>query len=550
MITPSIHHQKNQEIELVGLAEILHAEQLLEKNVIHNAYQQAKKQGIAFITYLVKSKLLSSETLLNCCVKHFNLPVFDLKNYDLLWLNHATVNAELVCRYHILPLKTDEHSMQLGVSDPSDNAGLSAIRFHTNLTIHPVLIAEIELEAFINTYYRPNILYDQLASTLTKLSSLEGPTLPPILFDSQKDEDEPVIKFVDQLLRDGIEKQISDIHIEPNSKNCRIRFRRDGLLYEAASLPLQLANRLIMRLKIMANLNIAERRIPQDGHIKNNSQYKIDIRINSCPTVHGEKIVLRLMDTSKINLDITTLGFLHEQQELFINKISQPQGLILITGPTGSGKTISLYSALHHLNQIEKNIVTVEDPVEIELLGINQVSINPSIGFDFSHALRTLLRQDPDILMIGEIRDPETANIAIQAAQTGHLVMATLHTNSTLETIHRLQSIGVDSFHLTNCISLIISQRLLRKKCCYCNQIQHPQTCQHCFQGYHGRIGIFECLEMNDETIDALRNEQSTLEMIKKLRLNGWQTLQDIGLKKVEEGITTHEEVVRVLGFE
>src|SRR3990167_11373159 len=279
---------------------------------------------------------------------------------------------------------------------------------------------------------------------------------------------ESVIQVVNRLLQDAILNHASDIHIEPYHQHCRIRFRSDSLLHEVATFPSPLAMQMITRLKIMANLNIAERRLPQDGHISLQNDHKIDIRISTCPTLFGEKIVLRLLNSSAIKSDIHQLGLTDTQQQLFLNKLKQPQGLILVTGPTGSGKTITLYSALHYLNKPEKNISTVEDPVEIQLPGINQVNINTKINLHFSTVLRTLLRQDPDIIMIGEIRDPETADIAIQAAQTGHLVLSTLHTNSAIETLTRLHAMKILAYNLAGSLSLIIAQRLIRTLCAHC----------------------------------------------------------------------------------
>lgn len=311
-----------------------------------------------------------------------------------------------------------------------------------------------------------------------------------------------VIEYVDQLLNEAILKHISDIHIEPYEDYCRIRLRRNGLLYEAANIPIHLANQVIMRLKVMAQLNTAEKRLPLDGRLQINTAFKNDIRINTCPTLFGEKAVLRILDTKQINLDINSLGMTDFQKEIFLKKLSHPQGLILVTGPTGSGKTMTLYSALRHLNQIEKNIVTIEDPVEIELTGINQTNINPRIGLDFSITLRTLLRQDPDIIMIGEIRDVETATIALQAAQTGHLVLSTLHTNNAAEVLSRLHSMGIATHYLMNSISLIIAQRLIRTLCQHCKKLDNTPThkgCGHCHHGYSNRIGIFELLSLPEQ---------------------------------------------------
>lgn len=340
-----------------------------------------------------------------------------------------------------------------------------------------------------------------------------------------------VVELVDNMITEAIANKASDIHIEPFAHHCRIRFRRDGLLSEMNTINNRLAAQMIIRLKVMALLNIAESRLPQDGRIQLSQRENIDIRISTCPTLYGEKIVLRLLDASRMQFDITALGLNSTQQQLLLQKLSHPQGLILVTGPTGSGKTITLYAALRWLNQIEKNIMTVEDPVEIELNGINQISVNTKIGLEFTTVLRAFLRQDPDIIMIGEIRDSETANIAIQAAQTGHLVLSTLHTNDAAETLSRFQAMGVANHNLTHAISLIISQRLVRTLCTFCRSQNISTTCDQCHQGYQGRIGIFELAEACHQKT-TIHNSQL------------WQA----GLEKIDLGLTTHSELTRVLG--
>lgn len=332
--------------------------------------------------------------------------------------------------------------------------------------------------------------------------------LPYVLYR----QDESVADYLNQLFEDAINKHVSDIHIEPQAKQCRIRFRRDGLLYETAVISTHLASCLIMRLKVLAGLNTAEKRLPQDGHLHLNNHHNIDIRLNTCPTLYGEKVALRLLDTRSLTLGIDALGMTIDQQALFIRFLSQPQGLILVTGPTGSGKTITLYAGLQYLNDSTRQIITIEDPIEIELPGINQIAVHPRIGFDFAAALRTLLRQDPDILMIGEIRDHETASIAIQAAQTGHLVLATLHANNAQDSVTRLQSLGINQADIHSTLSLVIAQRLIRI-------LNH--------HGDAGRTGIFECLCASTLIGHSLRES---------------------GLQKIEAGLTTQDEISRVLG--
>lgn len=377
--------------------------------------------------------------------------------------------------------------------------------------------------------------------TLTIPNELSFEENISIIQENAAQYEEPLILFVDNMLQHAIQASASDIHIEPYEKTYRIRYRQDGILHEVTEIPIQLATRLITRLKVMAKLDITERRLPQDGRIQKN---KIDIRINTCPTLHGEKIVLRLMNPENISLNIDDLGFLEAQKKLFIHKISQPQGLILVTGPTGSGKTLTLYSALNFLNSPEKNILTIEDPIEIQLTGINQVNVHSKIGLDFSNTLRAFLRQDPDIIMVGEIRDRETADIAIQAAQTGHLVLSTLHTNSAIETLIRLQSMNVKPYNIINSISLIIAQRLVRKLCRYCQS-----KCNQCINGYSGRTAIYELLPITDNLSHLLLSNANATALFSQAKQEGFLSLSEIGMEKINLGITNFAELNRILSI-
>lgn len=555
------------QLELTGLAAYLVRDDLLDAATARAAIHAAAQQTTSLTSYLVKSAILSSQTILDYCVKHFGLPVFDLQNYDTTQLDNPAISPELIYRYRVLPLHRDQHCLHLGITDPTDHAMITALGFHSGLHIRPMLVAQAEVEKIINTHCRPHILESQLESALSKITPLDDPFSPQ---ENPQQDDEPVIEFVDRLIQDAIDKHVSDIHVEPYEKQCRIRFRRDGLLYDAASLPSHLAARITTRLKIMADLNIAERRLPQDGRIQlqlnSTRPEKIDMRINTCPTLFGEKIVLRILDTKNIQLDINLLGLNENQKKIFFTALHQPQGLILVTGPTGSGKTVTLYSALHYLNQIEKNISSAEDPIEIELNGINQVNINPRIGLDFVTVLRTFLRQDPDVIMIGEIRDTDTANIAMQAAQTGHLVLSTLHTNSAAETITRLQSMGVIAYNLISSISLIIAQRLVRKLCAHCKQPEilpanwqqnaHRPTqiayraigCEYCNHGYQGRIAIFELLPVTEKIAQLILSGANATQIIDQAKQEDVVLLWQAGLEKVHERITSYAELMRVVG--
>jgi type IV pilus assembly protein PilB len=525
------------------IAACLVGEGLLTIDAIPTLLSTAQQNKIPFITHLVRANILSSESILSCCAKKFAMPVYDLSGHEIK-IDH--IPPDFILRYRILPLFRQQNVLHIGMSDPTDHTAISAIQFHTGLSISPRLVCEAALDKILTRLSRTNRLGAQLESALSKITPIEDTTSRYSITEA---DDGPMSEFVERLIDDAVAQQASDIHIEPFPDHCRIRFRRDGLLSEVASTPPHFAARLITRLKILSQLNIAERRLPQDGRLALPSS-SLDIRINTCPTLSGEKIVLRLLNANKTPLDIESLGLSAAQQSLFLSKLTQPQGLILVTGPTGSGKTLTLYSALNYLNHIEKNISSVEDPIEIELAGINQISINPRIGFDFAVALRALLRQDPDIIMIGEIRDTHTATIAMQAAQTGHLVLSTLHTNNAIETISRLQFMGTPMHHLIGAISLIIAQRLVRKLCPHCKKLTKkkfylPIGCEHCHHGYQGRIGVFECMPITEKIISSILSGSNLQDALKKEQ---WLSLWDAGMSLVQHGITSYAELLRVIG--
>jgi len=534
--------------QTTGLASYLCQDGLLDTETAALAHSNAAQQGVPLIHYLVKQNIVSSAAIFTCCSKHFSLPIFDAdKPMPLLKENLLT--PELIFRYRVLPLHRDDKKLSLAITDPTDHGTLAAISFHTGLPIQPILIAEHELDNILQQTHVGS-LDSEVESTLLKIQPDELPR------DHVEQPEEPVIDFVDKLIHDAVQKRASDIHIEPYAEHCRVRFRLDGLLYEAAQLPVHLAERVIIRLKIMANLNIAEKRLPQDGRIQLSERamqtVRIDIRINTCPTLFGEKIVLRILNTQATFARINMLGLTAAQEELLVNKLHAPQGLILVTGPTGSGKTLTLYAALNFINHPEKNISTVEDPVEIELACVNQVNINPRIGLDFAQVLRALLRQDPDIMMVGEIRDTETAQIALQAAQTGHLVLSTLHTNNSLETISRLRAMGILPYQIADTVSLIIAQRLLRKLCDYCKEydtrIQSHTAigCEKCCQGYSGRTGIFEFLPVTEEIAQYILEGANKLTFERAIQQLGCLSLWEAGLQYVQRGLTSYSELRRI----
>jgi type IV pilus assembly protein PilB len=473
------------------------------------------------------------------------------------------LSPELIRHYRVIPLEKINDILKLGMINPSDQNAIDAVTFHTGLKIFPTLIAEDQFNQFIKLFFNEKDSDNNLKLSL--LHHIKDDTAN-IVQENTVNYDEPLIQFVDNLIQHALQQDCSDIHIEPYDKICRIRYRRDGMLAVIAEIPTHLASRLVSRLKILAQLDISERRIPQDGRFIFQT---IDIRINTCPTVFGEKVVLRLLNANKLALDIDTLGFNQTQKNLFIHKISQPHGMILVTGPTGSGKTVTLYSALHYLNKIEKNISTVENPVEIQLAGVNQVNINPKIGLDFLTVLRAFLRQDPDILMVGEIRDKETAEVTIQAANTGHLVLSTLHTNTAIEAISRLLSMGIVPYNIINSISLIISQRLVRKLCAHCKKpetittdiltqlefqkilpstvIYHPIGCHLCLNGYRGRTGIYELLPLTEKITHLILTQRNIAVIKQQAESEGFYSLYQAGIEKILNGTTSINEVQRVI---
>lgn len=534
---------------------------LLTPAVASHAAQQAKIQKLSLISYLIKNNILNSDTIVTLFRNKFSFPIFDLNHYEKNWLEHSPLSREVIRNYRVLPLGKIDNVLQIAISDPTDQQTLDAIVFHAGSRVAPVIVAEDQLDLFLDKNYDENeINLDTQLNLLKKINLDDRSTL---VQENIIQYDEPLIQFVDNIIKHALSQAVSDIHIEPYENNCRIRYRQHGVLYEVNEIPHLLASRVATRLKVIAKLDISERRLPQDGRFQ---LHDIDIRINTCPTLFGEKVVLRLLNSAKISLEINQLGLNQPQLDLFIQSISQPQGMILVTGPTGSGKTVTLYSAVHYLNKPEKNISTAEDPIEIRLAGINQVNINTKIGLHFSTILRAFLRQDPDIIMVGEIRDAETADIAIKAAQTGHLVLSTLHTNSAIEAITRLRSMGALSYNIASSVSLIIAQRLLRKLCEHCKKpekltlpilgqfglptnfsqhaIYRAHGCQKCLNGYTNRIAIYEFLPITENIAQCISADHSAQIIMQETKCT---TLKQAGLKKLLQGVTSLTELNRVL---
>ncbi|WP_104401327.1 type IV-A pilus assembly ATPase PilB [Vibrio penaeicida] len=504
----------------------------------------------------------------------FGLSVIETNQYDYLPLCEQLGLRDLITRYNALPVESTNNTLFIALSDPTIVEAEEEFRFATNQQVEILLCDERELTSCIRRMYGKNRVDSSTgAKEITQEELADLVQVSDDEFESAEDlslDDAPVSRFIHQVLFDAVRKGASDIHFEPYEETYRIRMRCDGILIQANSPAPQLGRRLAARLKILSKLDIAERRLPQDGRIKLklSDTTAIDLRVSTLPTLWGEKIVLRLLDSSSANLNIDMLGYSEEQKALYIEALRRPQGMILMTGPTGSGKTVSLYTGLSILNTVERNISTAEDPVEINLAGINQVQIRPKIGFTFAAALKSFLRQDPDIVMLGEIRDFETAEIAIKAAQTGHLVLSTLHTNSAAETVIRLGNMGVEPYNLASSLSLIIAQRLARRLCPHC-KIPHQlsptlldkyriesdiplfqassQGCADCNAGYSGRIGIYEVMPFDTELQQAVSHKASIAEIEMLAVKNGMKTLSQSGIEILKQGITSYQELQRVL---
>jgi len=565
--------QDTTSTHISGLAKRLVNDELLSENQAIEAYQYSKQNRIPFVTHLVQSGLTNSKAIATAASDEFGTPLLDLSTFDPELFPRDLVDAKLIRNHHALPLFKRGNRLHVAVADPTNLQALDEFKFNTGITTDAILVEEDKLAAIIEKFL------DDEDDTLGSLddADLENLELDDTT-DNKDDEDNkgedeaPIVRFVNKILLDAIKSGASDIHFEPYEKSYRIRYRTDGVLHEVSAPPQNLSPRLSARLKVMSRMDISERRMPQDGRIKMklSKQRSIDFRVNTLPTLWGEKIVLRILDPSSAKMGIDALGYDDDQKELYMNALHQPQGMILVTGPTGSGKTVSLYTGLNILNTPERNISTAEDPVEINLEGINQVHVNHKVGLDFSTALRSFLRQDPDIVMVGEIRDLETAEIAIKAAQTGHLVLSTLHTNSAPETLTRLRNMGVPAFNIATSVSLIIAQRLARRLCEHCKKpADIPQDtliaegfsdellkgatimapgdgCPQCFNGYKGRVGIYEVVKITPEIGRIIMEEGNSLEIAQQAKKEGFRNLRKSALMKAAQGITSLEEVNRV----
>lgn len=537
--------------------------------------QEAQKSSGGFIgTYLIKAGFISEEDLLQTMSEQYGVQIVQLNDYKIDENILQLIPHNLAIKHGILPLVRQDSTLTLAMADPSNISALNDIRFITGLDLQVVLASGGEILEQQKKLYEQNVSYESIMNDFDDqdvqvVDSQEDVNLNEL---EKQTEDAPVVKLVNAILTDAIKKNASDIHVEPYEKSFRVRFRIDGVMYEIMKPPPKLKNAITSRLKIMADLDIAERRLPQDGRIKLKlgRDREMDFRVNVLPTLFGEKVVMRLLDKSNLQLDMTKLGFEAKQLADFKTSIMKPHGMVLVTGPTGSGKTTTLYSALAELNKSTVNISTAEDPVEFNLGGINQAQMHDDIGFNFASALRAFLRQDPDIIMVGEIRDYETAEIAIKASLTGHLVLSTLHTNDAPSTINRLLNMGVEPFLVASSINLILAQRLARRICSSCVyqievdpevlvnigipatearlvKIMQGRGCDNCAgTGYRGRIALYEVMPMIEELREFVLNGANSAEIRREAARHGMMTLRASGLMRLKEGVTTIEEVLRV----
>ena len=560
----------NETVMLSGLARQLVDAQLLAEAAAQQAVVKAKQAKVPLVTYLVQQRLVQSRPLAELAAQEFGVPFLDLAAIDKEQLPKDIVNEKLMQQHHFLPLSKRGNKLFIALSDPTNQQAINDVSFGSKLAVEVVLVEDDKLHQAIERYLDGGTGGLDLGDIDLDLET-EGGERPQEAVAGTDADDAPVVKFVNKMLLDAIKKGSSDLHFEPYEKMYRVRFRTDGVLHEAARPPVQLVSRISARLKVMSNMDISERRKPQDGRVKLkvSKTKSIDFRVNTLPTLWGEKIVMRILDSSSAQMGIDALGYEDVQKELYLQALKQPQGMILVTGPTGSGKTVSLYTGLNILNTEDINISTAEDPVEINLEGINQVNVNPRQGLDFSQALRAFLRQDPDVIMVGEIRDLETAEIAIKAAQTGHMVMSTLHTNSAAETLTRLRNMGVPAFNLATSVNLIIAQRLARKLCSKCKRVHEvpreallaegfreeevgsftlyqPIGCEDCNAGYRGRVGIYEVVKITPALQQMIMEEGNSIEIAARMRKEGFNDLRRSGLVKAMQGITSLEEINRV----
>jgi type IV pilus assembly protein PilB len=559
---------------LGGLAQRLVQDGLLNESAMQDAIARSKEKHSSLVTYLVTANLATARDIAISASNEFGVPLLDLDSVTLDQDAVRLVSDKLMQKHRVLPLMKRGKRLFLAVADPTNLHALDEIRFQTSMSIEFVVVEDDKLQASVGRAIEqadsimPSLVDDDF--DLENLEVTGGDEEADRAAVGRDDvEDAPIVRFVNKILLDAIKKGASDIHFEPYEKTFRIRTRLDGVLKEVALPPVQLAIKIVARLKVMARLDIAERRVPQDGRIKMrlSKNRAIDFRVSTCPTLFGEKVVTRILDPSSAMLGIDALGYEPVQRELYLKYLAKPQGMILVTGPTGSGKTVSLYTGLNILNTEDTNISTAEDPAEINLPGVNQVNVNNKVGLTFAAALRAFLRQDPDVIMVGEIRDLETAEIAIKAAQTGHLVLSTLHTNDAPQTLTRLVDMGVKPYAIATSVSLIIAQRLARKLCTNCKQaIEIPAEalrkegfeeadiqsgirvykavgCNLCTDGYKGRMGLYQVMPVTETIGRIIMEGGGSIDINDQATKDGIWNLRRSGLQKVKDGFTSLEEI-------
>ena len=560
---------------LTGLPRRLVQDGIISEEEVQKASEAARKEKMPLVAYMVSKELADSRSIAVAASHEFGVPLLDLDAIEIDLDCLRAVDQKLLNKHRVLPLLRRGQRLFLGISDPTNLQAIDDVKFQTSLRVDPVVVEQAKLEERITR---------ALEAVDTSMSSLDDDDFDlenlDVMGGDEEQEDEgrddiedaPVVRFVNKVLLDAIKRGASDIHFEPYEKTFRVRTRLDGVLSEVASPPVALSNKVCARLKVMSRMDIAERRVPQDGRIKMrlSKNRAIDFRVNTCPTLYGEKVVLRILDPSSASIGIDALGYEEQQKNMYMKHLAKPYGMILVTGPTGSGKTVSLYTGLGILNTEDRNISTAEDPAEINMPGINQVNVNPKVGLTFASSLKAFLRQDPDVIMVGEIRDLETAEIAIKAAQTGHLVLSTLHTNDAPRTLSRLVDMGVKPYAIATSVSLIIAQRLARKLCDNCKEVRDvprealekegftaedmdagltifgPVGCKLCNEGYKGRLGIFQVMEVSETMGRIIMEGGNAMQIADQAVSEGVIDLRRAGLNKVQEGLTSLEEINRV----
>ncbi|HEX9853170.1 MAG TPA: type IV-A pilus assembly ATPase PilB [Woeseiaceae bacterium] len=560
---------------LTGLPRRLVQDGIVSGQGILDALEAARKARSPLVAYLVANDLADSRAIAVAASHEFGVPLLDLDAIEVDMECLRSVDQKLLSKHRVLPLLKRGQRLFLGISDPTNLQAIDDIKFQTSMRVDPVVVEQAKLEERIaRALEAADTSMSGLDDDDFDLENLEVTSGEEDRDDVARDdiEDAPVVRFVNKVLLDAIKRGASDIHFEPYEKIFRVRTRLDGVLSEIATPPVALSNKVCARLKVMSRMDIAERRVPQDGRIKMrlSKNRAIDFRVSTCPTLYGEKVVLRILDPSSAKLGIDALGYEDHQKALYLKHLNKPYGMILVTGPTGSGKTVSLYTGLNILNTEDRNISTAEDPAEINLPGVNQVNVNPKVGLTFASALKAFLRQDPDVIMVGEVRDLETAEIAIKAAQTGHLVLSTLHTNDAPRTLTRLVDMGVKPYAIATSVSLIIAQRLARKLCDNCKEqrdVPHealekegftqedieggltifgPVGCKVCNSGYKGRLGLFQVMEVSETMGRIIMEGGNAIQIADQAVAEGVIDLRRAGLNKVKDGLTSLEEINRV----